>query len=152
MPRHTAYVIRSEGKVPLDDPFPIHSFGLRIRESILDEFGGRCPTVQEVAGIPDSLLLKLPGMGPTSLRKLRSATHGLKMGMDAIEQWSNARLLSERNRLLDEIQHHQDEFRRQQSELRRRLDSISIELRLRRVPLNSSRPMDLIAGTADRLG
>jgi hypothetical protein len=137
--------------VPLDDPFPIHSFGLRIRESILDEFGGRCPTVQEMAGIPDSLLLKLPGMGPRSLRKLRSATHGLKMSIDAIERWSSARLLSERNRLLDEIKHHQDEFKRQQSELRRRLDSISVELRLRRVPLNSRKQTGLIAGTADGL-
>jgi hypothetical protein len=105
-----------------------------------------------VAGLPDSLLLKLPGMGPTSLRKLRTATHGPKMGIDAVERWSNARLLSERNRLLDEIKHHQDEFKRQQSELRRRLDSISIELRLRRVPLNSSRRMGLVAGTADGLG
>jgi hypothetical protein len=152
MPTHTAYVIRSESKVPLDDPFPIHSFGLRIRESILDEFGGRCPTVQEVAGISDSLLLKLPGMGPATLRKLRSATHGLKVGIDAIERWSNARLLSERNRLLDEVRHHQDEFKRQQSELRRRLDLISFELRLRRVPLISRRPMGLVAGTGDRLG
>ena len=114
--------------MPLDDPFPIHSFGLRIRESILDEFGGRCPTVQEMAGIPDSLLLKLPGIGPRSLRKLRSATHGLKLDIEAIERWSNARLLSERNRLLDEIKHHQDEFKRQQSELRRRIV---------RFPLNS---------------
>jgi hypothetical protein len=137
--------------VPVDDPFPIDSFGLRIRESILDEFGGRCPTVQEVAGTPDSLLLKLPGMGPTTLRKLRSATHGLKLDIEAIERWSNARLLSERNRLLDEIRHHQDEFKRQQCELRRRLDSISVELRLRRVPLNSRKPMGLIAGTADGL-
>jgi hypothetical protein len=141
----------SEGKVPLDDPFPIDSFGLRIRESILDEFGGRCPTVQELAGIPDSLLLKLPGMGPTTLRKLRSATHGLKVGIEAIERWSNARLLSERNRLLDEIKHHQDEFKRQHRELRRRLDSISIELRLRRVPLNSSWPVGIVAGTPDGL-
>lgn len=130
--------------MPVDDPFPIDSFGLRIRESILDEFGGRCPTVQEVAGTPDSLLLKLPGMGPATLRKLRSATHGLKLDIEAIERWSNARLLSERNRLLDEIQHYQDEFKRQQRELRRRLDSISVELRLRRVPLNSRRPRVLL--------
>jgi hypothetical protein len=138
--------------MPLDDLFPIDSFGLRIRESILDEFGGRCPTVQEVAGIPDSCLLKLPGMGLTTLRKLRSATHGLKTGIDAIERWSNARLLSERNRLLAEIKHHQDEFKRQQRELRRRLELISIEFRLRRVPLNSSRPTGPVAGTADGLG
>ena len=135
--------------MPLDDPFPIDSFGLRIRESILDEFGGRCPTVQEVAGISDSCLLKLPGMGPTTLRKLRSATHERRMGIDAIERWSNARLLSERNRLLDEVKHRQDDFKRQQSELRRRLDSISIELRLRKVPLNSSMETGPATRTAD---
>jgi hypothetical protein len=142
--------MRSEGKVPLDDPFPIDRFGSRIRESILDEFGGRCPTLHEVAGIPDSYLLKLPGLGLATLRKLRSATRGLANGVDAIERWSNARLFSERDRLLRELQHRQDEFKRQHRELRCRLNVISIELRLRRVSLTSSRPTGLVTETTDR--
>jgi len=51
--------------VPHDDLFPIELLRLQAQESILAEFGGRRPTMSEVARIPDDHLMKLSGFGPS---------------------------------------------------------------------------------------
>ncbi|WP_201833621.1 hypothetical protein [Microvirga zambiensis] len=114
-----------------DDLFPIKRFSQRVQESILEEFGGRCPSASEVAQVPDPRLLKLPGFGPKTLRKIRSVTEcGNRIAGEAIVQ-SSTRLQSELEQLGREIGVLQDEFHRRQRELVSRLELISSELVLR---------------------
>jgi hypothetical protein len=61
----------------LDDPFPIEIFSPKVRDAILAEFGGRCPTVRDVISIPDAEWLKVPGIGPATLAELRQVTRNL---------------------------------------------------------------------------
>jgi hypothetical protein len=56
------------------DPFPLEKLPSPVRQGILDEFDGRCPSIRLVASIPDSHWLKLPGLGPKSLARMRSLT------------------------------------------------------------------------------
>ena len=58
--------------MPLDDPFPIEGCSRRLRNAILGEFQGRCPTFQEVFSIPGKQWLKVPGMGQTLLTELEA--------------------------------------------------------------------------------
>lgn len=58
----------------LDDPFPIERCSERVRGAILAEFKGRCPTIREVADIPDAQWLAVPNIGPTTLEQLRTIT------------------------------------------------------------------------------
>ena len=114
-----------------DDLFPIKRFSQRVQESILEEFGGRCPSASELAQIPDPRLLKLPGFGPKTLRKIRSFTEcGNRIANEVIVQ-SGTRLQSELDQLGREIGSLQEEFHRRQRELLSRLDLISSELLLR---------------------
>jgi hypothetical protein len=62
----------------LDDPYPLEELSPRVRQAILTEFGGRCPSIREVASIPDTLWLKLPGMGPKVVARMRSLTRGAR--------------------------------------------------------------------------
>jgi hypothetical protein len=89
----------------LDDPFPIEKCSGRVRGAILAEFHGRCPTIREVASIPDSHWLTVPNMGPTTLGELRSIAletpngefHQIPSGM------ADGELLSRLNRLQREL-------------------------------------------------
>jgi len=111
-----------------DDLFPIKRFSQRVQESILEEFGGRCPSSSELAQVPDPRLLKLPGFGPKTLRKIRSFTEsGNRIAGDAIAQ-SSTRVQSELEQLGREIGSLQEEFHRRHRELLSRLDLISSEL------------------------
>ena len=56
----------------LDEPFPLGAVPSRVRHALLGEFEGRCPSIREVDQIPDKLWLTTPGMGPASLRLVRS--------------------------------------------------------------------------------
>jgi hypothetical protein len=58
----------------LSDLFPVEDLPRPVKETILAEFQGRHPTVQEVASVPDAHWLKLPAIGPTRLARLRSLT------------------------------------------------------------------------------
>jgi hypothetical protein len=73
----------NEGRVPDDDLFPIELLGLRAQESILAEFGGRRPSLSEVASISDDHLMKLSGFGPSNIRKVRSITHSVMSSIGA---------------------------------------------------------------------
>jgi hypothetical protein len=57
--------------MPPDEPFPLDLFSSRVRNAILDEFAGRCPSVREVDAIDDKHWLSTPGIGATVLKKLR---------------------------------------------------------------------------------
>ncbi len=58
----------------LDQPFPLAAVPSWVRQVILNEFKGRCPSMREVAEIPDRRWLKTPGVGPVSLKMIRSVT------------------------------------------------------------------------------
>lgn len=117
--------------MPSDDPFPVESFGHRVRETILEEFGGRCPSMSEVASIPESYLLQLPGFGRSTVEKFRCVIQGVQDDADSVAAWSSVRLQSEHHRLLSKLINLQDKLNRQQQELRFQLDEIRAELRLR---------------------
>ena len=50
-----------------EEPFPLNAVPPRVRKTILNEFNGRCPSMREVAEIPDSHWLATPNIGPTVL-------------------------------------------------------------------------------------
>ena len=108
-----------------DVPFPIAHFNQRVQESILEEFGGRCPSASELAQIPDSRLLKLPGFGPKTLRRIRSLTQGWSKIPEIAAPRLSTRLHSELDHLEVEIGVLQDEFHRRQMELRCKLDLLT---------------------------
>jgi hypothetical protein len=60
-----------KGKMQLDDPFPLDELSQSVRAVILGEFQGRHPTVRQVSNIPDRQWLRVPGIGPGTLMKLR---------------------------------------------------------------------------------
>ncbi len=60
----------------LDENFPLEAFPSPVRAAILDEFDGRCPTVREVAYIPDNRWLATPAIGPATLERIRCLTQG----------------------------------------------------------------------------
>jgi hypothetical protein len=60
--------------MPLDEPFPLAAVPSRLRQAILNEFAGRCPSIQEVAEISDRDWLKTPDIGPAALKMIRSVT------------------------------------------------------------------------------
>jgi hypothetical protein len=58
--------------MPLDESFPLNLFPSQVRTAILDEFAGRCPSLHEVAEIPDARWLSTPGIGAAVLKKIRA--------------------------------------------------------------------------------
>jgi hypothetical protein len=57
-----------------NEPFPLSAVPPWVRNTILSEFKGRCPSIREVAEIPDSYWLATPNIGPTCLEQIRSVT------------------------------------------------------------------------------
>src|SRR3954469_17117660 len=98
------------------EPFPLNAVPPRVRNTILNEFKGRCPSIREVAEIPDSDLLATPNIGPTFLEQIRRVT-------DAPPQQpaspSRPRLTDAD--LLDCLEGLQDELRWLQNEMEARL-------------------------------
>ncbi|WP_157934626.1 hypothetical protein [Microvirga ossetica] len=58
----------------LDEPFPLEAVSSRLRHAILKEFQGRCPTIREVAEIPDRRWLSTPDVGPRSVEIIHNFT------------------------------------------------------------------------------
>jgi hypothetical protein len=58
----------------LDEPFPLQAVPSRVRHVILQEFKGRCPSLREVAELPDRYWLSTPSIGPAHLAMIRSVT------------------------------------------------------------------------------
>jgi hypothetical protein len=99
-----------------DEPFPLTAVPPRVRNTILNEFKGRCPSIREVAEIPDSQWLATPNIGPTFLKQIRSVADAEP------QQTSN----SSRPRLTDaellgRLEWLQDELRWLQEQMETRL-------------------------------
>lgn len=125
-----------EGSVQRDGLFPIELLAPRAQESILEEFGGRRPSISEVASIPDADLLKLSGFGPTTILKIRSIIQGGIGSSPAIANLSDEELLSEQDRLLAKLNQLRGEFKQQDQELQWLLRAIRLELRVRGLSSN----------------
>jgi hypothetical protein len=106
----------------LNEPFPIERCSARVKAAILSEFGGRGPTVREVASISDAKWLSLPGVGRVTLMQLQHVIQGVlsKSRERPLETWTDAALLSRRIRLRHDI-----------DRLRSDLQAITNELLLR---------------------
>jgi hypothetical protein len=57
-----------------NEPFPLDAVPPRVRNTVLNEFKGRCPSIREVAEISDSDWLATPNIGPTFLEQIRRVT------------------------------------------------------------------------------
>jgi hypothetical protein len=104
------------------EPFPIKCLPPRAREAILSEFKGCCPTVLEVARLPDAYWLKIPNMGPSSIAKLRSLTFEVRRtaGLATLSGLSDIELLARSKLLSNELRRLQEDLTAHRAELRLR--------------------------------
>ncbi|MBM6582897.1 hypothetical protein ILT44_22075 [Microvirga sp. BT689] len=117
--------------MPQEDVFPIELLEYRVQASIREHFGGRSPSISEMAKISDDELLKLPGVGPSTIRKIRLLIQGGVQFFSATTELSDAELLQEHERQLTRLSELRDEFKRREAEFKRRLRAIRLELRVR---------------------
>ena len=99
--------------MPVDEPFPLESVPSRVRQAILSEFKGRCPSVREVAEIPDAHWLATPAMGRKFLQMIREVTPAPRRQADVSvrRQLTDVELLDRLESLQEELQRLQDVFR-----------------------------------------
>ena len=109
------------------DLFPIERFPPRVRDAILMEFDGRCPSIAEAAGIPDAEWLHLPGIGPGILMAIRQVTQQGDRQASEEAKMTDAELLAERDRLKRETSCLRATLQLQEHQLR----AIMAELRVR---------------------
>ena len=90
----------------VDEPFPLESVPSRVRQAILSEFKGRCPSVREVAEIPDAYWLATPAMGRKFLQMIRDVTHapGQQADVPVRHRLTDAELLDGLEKLQRELQ------------------------------------------------
>ncbi len=117
--------------MPHDDLFPIELLRFRAQQSILAEFGGRRPSLSEVACLSDDHLMKLAGFGPFTIRKVRSITQGGVNSSSAIAGLGDAELLSEYDAMTHELTKLREDFRGREVEIQGQLRAIRLELRVR---------------------
>jgi len=92
-----------------DHSFPLDRCSKRLRTVIINEFQGRCPTVNEVSSIPAKDWLAAPGMGPTLLSELDNLTQTQPSEpRDTLTNLSDDELLN----LLEALQREMDNLRR----------------------------------------
>jgi DNA polymerase/3'-5' exonuclease PolX len=118
-------------QLPSEDLFPIELLEYRVQTSILEHFGGRHPSISEIADIHDDDLLKLPGVGPSTIRKIRLLTRGEIKSLSAMTRFSDAELLQEHERQLTRLSEFRNEFKRREHEFKRQLRAVRLELRVR---------------------
>jgi hypothetical protein len=112
------------------DLLPLRGFRQLARQSMLDEFGGRHPTLIEVSSIPDSHLRKLPGFGPLTILKIRSLTNAISNNRSYKTRYTHEELLKQIYDVINQaIQIHVDSIRHQ-TELANKMRGILDELRL----------------------
>jgi len=94
------------------DPFPIEYCSSRLRNTILTEFRGRCPTLQEVLSISSREWLGTPGMGRTLLMELEAIMkdHPAKAKSYRPEGVTEAQLLNRLERLQRELKCVRNDF------------------------------------------
>lgn len=99
------------------DTFPLFAVPSRIRTVILQEFQGRCPTVQEVAQRSDKQWLAVPGVGLSALGIIRSVT----VVQPVNEEASLSTSMSD-DEMLDRLMSIQEELRRIHDVLKAKLE------------------------------
>ena len=109
----------------LDDPFPLEELPVRIRHTILEEFEGRRPSVLEVASLPDSHWLRLPGIGPRVLAWMRALTRGArrKARLPSLAGLTDAELQAEYGCLKDQRKAIDNQLKEVRAELRLRTEA-----------------------------
>jgi hypothetical protein len=94
----------------LDEPFPWEAGPSRLRNAILREFQGRCPSIREMAQIPDRQWLSTPDVGPRSVEIIHDLTDAA--GQQTIRppdaQLTDAELLERLEWLQKEVRWLQD--------------------------------------------
>jgi hypothetical protein len=87
----------------LNDPFPLEELPPRVRRAILTEFGGRHPSIREVASVSDTHWLTLPGIGPKVVTWMRSLTRGArrKARLPSFAGMTDAELQAKHDRLIN---------------------------------------------------
>jgi hypothetical protein len=95
-----------------NEPFPLNAVPPRVRNTILNEFKGRCPSIREVAEIPDSYWLATPNIGPTFLEQIRSVTDAPleHTASPSRPRLTDAELLGRLERLQHELQWLRDQM------------------------------------------
>jgi hypothetical protein len=95
-----------------DEPFPLSAVPPRVRNTILNEFKGRCPSIREVAEIPDSYWLATPNIGPTFLEQIRRVTDAPleHTASPSRPRLTDAELLGRLERLQDDLRWLQDQM------------------------------------------
>jgi hypothetical protein len=108
----------------LDDPFPLEELPARAKQAILTEFGGRHPSIREVASIPDTHWLKQPGMGPRFVAWMRSLTRGArrKARIPSLAGMTDAELQARYDRLSKQKKAIDDQIKAIRAELLLRLE------------------------------
>src|SRR4028119_299517 len=93
-----------------DHPFPLEAVPSRVRHALLDEFKGRCPTVGEVAQIPDAYWLATPAIGRKVLQTIRAVVQAPRPQTDApaLPRLTDAELLDRLDSLRRELLWMQD--------------------------------------------
>ena len=109
----------------LDDPFPLEELPFRISQTIRAEFEGRHPSIREVASLPDSHWLTLPGIGPSVLAWMRALTRGArrKARLPSLAGMSDAELQAELDRLIDQRTAINNQIKEVRAELRLRFEA-----------------------------
>jgi len=107
----------------LDEPFPLQAVSSRLRNAILQEFKGRCPSLREVTEIPDGHWLSTPAIGTTHLAMIRSVTDEQPQPTvrPSLTQLSDAELLDRLEWLQEELHWLHDQLRARLSKPARRI-------------------------------
>jgi hypothetical protein len=103
----------------LDDPFPLDQLPPRVRQTILDEFGGHHPTILEVATIPDARWLEMPAIGPKVLSRMHTLTREARKEaqIPSVAEMTDADLLAEYERLKNQRRAVEDQIKAVRAEL-----------------------------------
>ena len=94
----------------LDEPFPLASVSSRLRNAILREFQGSCPSIREMAQISDRQWLSTPDVGQRSVEIIHDLTDAAQQQMirPSDAQLTDAELLERLEWLQKEVRWLQD--------------------------------------------
>ena len=89
----------------VDEPFPLESVPSRVKQAILREFKGRCPSMREVAEIPDAYWLATPAIGRKFLQTICDAAPApARLTTVPVRRLTAAELMERLESLQEELQ------------------------------------------------
>jgi hypothetical protein len=119
----------TEGRMQPQDLLPLEGFRQLAVQSLLEEFGGRHPTMLEISSIPDSRLLKLPGFGPSTIGRIRSLLNGEQNDIDLSLKNTYEDLLFELDKQLENVTKAQVDHYQHQKRMIEKMQRILVGLR-----------------------